>query len=128
MMNNSYPDVLRLRVIAEAGELVEYISSNESLHKIDQQHAKMYTEWEYNLFVIHRQVEPDYEPEFTSIRVEIVGFEDEPLSVKVDDMAAPVWYYENNVVELRVDSFAKIQVATPIGHSDETIVSRPPEL
>ncbi|MEL7234068.1 MAG: hypothetical protein AAGK74_06210, partial [Chloroflexota bacterium] len=122
------PDVLRVHVSAETNTEVEYLDNVARFLEADQKHATMFTEWIRNRFLIHRQLTDGYEPEFAAIRLEITGLGQEPLDVRVDDAAAPVWYYENDVVELRVDAFKTIAITVTTGPSDETVVNRPPGL
>ncbi|MEM6528462.1 MAG: hypothetical protein AAF653_09210 [Chloroflexota bacterium] len=127
-MNVQFPDMLRVYVSAEEGVPVRYLDSARRFIEADQQQAAMSTEWVRNRFLINRKVAEGYEPEFEALRLEIEGLGQEPLDVRVDDAAAPVWYYENDVVELRVDGFKTIAITVATGPSDETVVNRPSDL
>lgn len=82
-------------------------------------------EWVNNRLKVQKQVRGKYEPTYTQVRLEIIGFDEEPLSVRVNRQGAPVWYYEDGLVELTVSDFELLEVTRNIGPTDETIINRP---
>ncbi len=113
-----YPGVHRSSVYEDRGDGFEY---REGAYRW----LHYETRWSNNRFRIERHVEGDYEPLHPPSSIEVVGFNSEPIKISIDEQSAPVWYYENETVEISVSEFQSIEITSQIGPSDETIVSRP---
>jgi hypothetical protein len=68
-----------------------------------------------------------YQPPYKQIRVEVVGISGEPESVVMDGQAAPIWYYEDGVVEFIVQPFGEARIVgrSPSSRAQQTL-PRPP--
>jgi len=44
------------------------------------------------------------------VRVEVIGVPEEPEAVQLDGQSAPVWYYENGVVEFITPPFKEARL------------------
>ena len=113
----AYPGKLDMMLYEDAGVGLDY-----------QQGAYRWialsTYWYNNRLHIKRRTTGGYEPPYEKIRVRVMGFEKEPLVVRVDDQGAPVWYYEDGIVELTTDEFELLEITRQVGPSDETIIGR----
>jgi alpha-glucosidase len=81
--------------------------------------------WEDETFIISRRTAGRYEPTYKSIRLEIVGLSDEPQSIRVDRKGAPLWFYEDGILELTLNSFNRIEIVQKPTTADRTILHRP---
>lgn len=126
-LSGGFPADMRLRVFPGNLETTLYEDEGESLDYLNGMFRWLSytTEWVNNRFWIRREVAGEYEQPYKKLTVEIVAFDQEPIRVRVDQQAAPVWYYENRTVELSVTGFEQIEIIRPIGPSDETISHRP---
>src|SRR5690606_39241931 len=82
----SHPTELLLRVYPGEAETILYEDSGDGLDYTQGDYRWVYLtcRWEDDVhFVISRRVAGRYSPTFRNIRVEVVGFEVEPLEVKV---------------------------------------------
>ncbi len=113
-----YPGVHQMSIYEDQGDGFDYVDGAYRWTRYE-------TRWSNNRFRIVRQVEGNYEPAHPPSSIEVIGFESEPLSIRIDGELAPVWYYENKTVEISVSEFESIEITVPIGPSDETVVSRP---
>jgi alpha-glucosidase len=124
-------DEARLRVYAGSGETTIYEDAGEGL---GYQHGDY--RWSYftckflpsGQFAIEWRRAGQYQPPYQQVRVEVVGISGEPESVALDGQSAPIWYYEDGIVEYIVKPFAETRV---IGRShtsseaQQTIPRRP---
>ncbi len=51
-----------------------------------------------------------YQPAYSQARVEIVGIATEPETILLDEHAAPIWYYEDGIVEFIVKPFSEARI------------------
>ncbi len=84
-------------------------------------------EWDEDVrFFISRRTAGSYQPGYKAIRVEVVGLTEEPMDVKLDRQSAPLWYYDNGVLELTAeDNFRRIEIMRRSVPNDRTITHRP---
>lgn len=113
-----YPGELESVLYEDAGEGLAYQDG-------DYRWIYMTAEWLNNRFRVQRRVTGRYEPPYEQIRLKVFGFEQEPHTVRVNRQGAPVWYYENKLVELTVGEFESLEILGQIGPADETVVRRP---
>lgn len=80
-------------------------------------------------FTIGWQRVGSYEPPYPRTRVEVAGISAEPEAVRLDEQGAPVWYYENGVVEFLVTTFDKACIVGRSHRSSEAqeTLARPPK-
>jgi alpha-glucosidase len=125
------PDEARLRVYAGSGETTLYEDAGEGL---DYQHGSY--RWSYltcrflpsGQFAVEWRRAGQYQPPYKQIRVEVVGISGEPESVVLDGQAAPIWYYEDGMVEFIVQPFSEARIVgrSPSAKAQQTLV-RPPQ-
>ncbi|HLU08572.1 MAG TPA: TIM-barrel domain-containing protein [Oceanobacillus sp.] len=124
----SHPTELLLRVYPGEAETILYEDSGDGLDYTQGDYRWVYLtcRWEDDVhFVISRRVAGRYSPTFRNIRVEVVGFEVEPLEVKVDRRGAPIWFYDDGVVEITADdSFSQIEITRQPKPDDDTVSHR----
>jgi hypothetical protein len=54
-----------------------------------------------------------------------VGLHDEPQEIRVDRQGAPVWYFDEDLLEVQVDSFSTVEITLKSISSDRTLPKRP---
>ncbi|MBZ0287318.1 MAG: DUF5110 domain-containing protein, partial [Anaerolineae bacterium] len=120
-------EALTLRVYPGAHETILYEDKGEGLEYESGQYRWIYvsTRWEDDTFIINRRVAGSFQPSYTSMRLEIVGFEEEPSDVRVDRQGAPLWYYDDDLLELKVGEFKQVEVTRKASTADKTILHRP---
>jgi len=67
-------------------------------------------EWDEHKLVINRRIAGQYIPAYTNIRVEIVGLKQEPLYIRIDRRPAPLWFFDQGILEFTTESFQIIEV------------------
>jgi alpha-glucosidase len=121
-------DELVLRVYPGKGETVLYEDSGDGLDYLEGDYRWVYTscEWDDNQLIIKRRAAGSFEPSYKPIKVEIVSAE-EPADVRVGLYGAPLWFYDDGILEVATDdkAFGQITVIYRGSPSDPTIVSRP---
>ena len=125
-LSNKLPDTLQMRVYRgeldmtlyeDAGDGYAYQNGDCRWIHLDATQAGI-------RFTLSREVIGKYEPPYSKLHLEIIGFDEEPHDVNVDGQGAPVWYYENGLIDLRVGEFETLSVTSQIGPSDRTVVRR----
>ena len=74
---------------------------------------------------INRRIAGHYDPSYQSIGLEIVGLADEPTDVIVDRQGAPLWFYDDGILEITTDTFKYVEIGLKPSSSDRTLLSRP---
>jgi len=125
-------DESRLRVYAGSGDTSVYEDAGEGL---DYQKGDF--RWSYfncrflpnGQFAIQWRRAGKYEPPYQQIRVEVVGIPSEPEMVEIDGQAAPIWYFENGVVEFLTKSFSEARITGRSHRSEKAqqTMLRPPK-
>jgi alpha-glucosidase len=121
-------DTLLLRVYPGEGETVLYEDSGEGLayEKGDYRWVYMTCNWdEDGKFVINRRSAGQYAPSYNRMRVEVVGLDEEPLNVRVDRQGAPLWFFDDGLLEVSIDTFQRIEIRRRALPSDKTLLHRP---
>ena len=82
--------------------------------------------WESDArLIITRRTAGRYQPPNQRIRVEVVGLADEPLEVRLDRHGAPVWFFDNGVLEVSAhDGFQRIEITRQASPTDDTLSRR----
>ncbi len=121
------PNHLNLRVYPGEHETTLYEDAGEGHPHTTGAYRWLYytASWYNNRFRLKRRVTGQYEPPYPHMNIQVIGFDQEPTAVKVDHQGAPVWYYEDNIIELTLTDFTLLEITRHIGHTDETIINRP---
>ncbi|PJF43936.1 MAG: hypothetical protein CUN55_06570 [Phototrophicales bacterium] len=104
---------MKLRVFAGPGESAIYEDAGEGMEYLEGEYR-----WSYltclsmpgGAFAINRRVAGKYTPPYNKFRIEIIGLPNEPESVRIDDIPAPVWFFDNGIVEILTSPFTKIEL------------------
>ncbi|WP_119071724.1 glycoside hydrolase family 31 protein [Aggregatilinea lenta] len=104
---------LLLRVFAGTGESVLYEDAGEGMAYRDGE-----TRWSTfttsfrpsGEFVIEWHRSGAYQPSYERVRVEVVGISGEPERVELDGGMAPVWYFNEGVVEFVAGPFERARI------------------
>ncbi|MBN1963707.1 MAG: glycoside hydrolase family 31 protein, partial [Anaerolineae bacterium] len=118
----------RLRVYAGAGETTIYEDAGEGLAYQQGGYRWSYYTCRFvpsGQFAIQWRRAGQYQPPYEQVRVEVVGISGEPESVQLDGQAAPIWYYENGLVEFIVKPFAEALIIGQVVPPEQTLM-RPP--
>lgn len=67
--------------------------------------------WDGDKLVIKRRVAGQYQPSYNQIRIEVVGFDQQPYAVRIDHRPAPLWFVDDGVLEFTTDAFQIIEIA-----------------
>lgn len=120
-------DTLTLRIYPGSFETVLYEDKGEGLDYEQGDYRWVYVTcgWEESRLIIDRRVAGKYEPGYGKIKLEVVGFDEEPMEVRVDRQGAPLWYYDDDLLELTVDPFKRVEIRRKPLPTDRTILRRP---
>ncbi len=112
----SLPRTLQMRVYPGVAETVLYEDAGEGMgyEQGDYRWVYMNSAWEENIFTLKRRTAGRYQPPYEAIKLDIYGMEQEPLEVRVDRRPAPVWYYEDGLLELTIDPFSLLEITRPL--------------
>ncbi len=116
-----------LRVYPGNSETVLYEDDGESMAYAEGHYRWVYlsSHWEGPILHLHRHVAGQYQPHYDAIKVEVVGLLDEPIAVHVDRKGAPVWFFDDDVLDLTLDdSFRQIEIHRRVRPDDPTIARR----
>lgn len=119
-------ETLTLRVFPGDFETILYEDSGEGMGYADGDYRWVYISagWDDNTFIVNRRVAGRFEPGYHSMRLEIIGFDDEPADVRVDRKGAPLWFYDDGLLELTVSNFQQLEIIQKSQKTDRTIASR----
>jgi alpha-glucosidase len=110
----SAPDVLTVRVYPGSAETTLYEDHGEGLAYTHGEYRWVYytAQWEtHAIFSLTRRKAGAFAPAYGRTRVEVVGLGEEPEDVRLDRHGAPLWYYDEGVLELTADDdFGRIEV------------------
>ncbi len=121
---------LRLKVYAGNGEVTLYEDAGE---------GTAYQRGEYRWLYFTCTTQPDggltltwrragqYVPTYQRVRVEVYGIRAEPQSVLLDGQSAPLWYFENGVVEFTANKpFDMVKIVPSTESEASSTLLRPP--
>lgn len=120
-------DKLTLRLYPGTHETVLYEDAGEGQGYQQGQYRWVYitaTEEDEKL-IVNRRVAGSFEPTYKTISLEIVGLHDEPHAIRVDRQGAPVWFFDEDLLEVQVDSFSTVEITLKPISSDRTLPKRP---
>ncbi len=120
-------EMLTLRVYPGDFETVLYEDKGEGLDYEQGDYRWVYVTcgWEESRLTIDRRVAGKYEPGYSKVKLEVVGFEEEPMEVRVDRQGAPLWFFDDELLELTVDPFKRVEIRRKPLPTDRTILRRP---
>lgn len=121
------PDTLIYRVYPGEFETVLYEDQGEGLEFENGNYRWVYVTcaWDDSKLIINRRIAGRYVPAYKTIKVEVVGFDEEPQQVRVDRQGAPLWFYDDGLLELTIDDFQRIEIMRKSLPTDRTIARRP---
>lgn len=116
-------DTLILRVFPGAFETVMYEDKGEGLEYLNGEYRWVYmtTRQEEDKLIVDRRAAGNYEPSYQTIRLEVIGFHEEPAAVRVDRQGAPVWFFDDDLLELKLETFRTVEITHKPTTSDRTI-------
>jgi alpha-glucosidase len=119
-------DTLTLRIFPGEFETVLYEDKGEGLdyERGDYRWVYVTSSRDGDKLVIDRRVAGSYEPSYKMIRLEVVGFDEEPAEVRVDRQGAPLWFYDDDVLELTVEPFKTVEIMRKPTTSDRTMLRK----
>jgi alpha-glucosidase len=121
------PETLIYRVYPGEFETVLYEDRGEGLdyEKGDYRWVYITCNWDESRLIINRRAAGRYIPAYKSIKLEVMGFEEEPQQIRVDRQGAPLWFYDDRLLELTLDEFQRVEIMRKPRPTDRTIVRRP---
>lgn len=125
--DSSMPLSLVYRVYSGEGENPIYEDDGESRAYLDGDYRWVFIGcgWDGARLIVNRRLAGRYLPTRTLARVEVIGLDYEPESVRVDRQGAPLWFYDGGVLEIITDDFQRIEVLRAALPGDRTIAKRP---
>jgi alpha-glucosidase len=125
--NRSRLDTLTLRVYPGNFETILYEDKGEGLdyEKGDYRWVYITSGWEESRLIVDRRVAGKYDPGYEKIKLEVVGFDEEPMDVRVDRQGAPLWFYDDELLELTTEPFKRVEIRRKPLPTDRTILRRP---
>lgn len=120
-------ETLVYRVYPGDAETVLYEDRGEGPEYEKGDYRWIYTtcSWDESKFVINRRVAGRYAQPYKNVKLEVVGFDEEPAKVKVDRQGAPLWFYDDGLIELTINDFQRCEITRPALPTDRTVVRRP---
>lgn len=121
---------MRMKIFAGPGESAFYEDAGEGLDYLTGEYR-----WSYltclsmpgGAFAVNRRVAGSFQPSYSKIRLDIIGLPNEPEAVKIDEIPAPIWFFEKGVVEILTSPFRTVELVgkrkDPASTAD-TVVSR----
>lgn len=119
-------ETLTLRAYPGDHETVLYEDEGEGLGYQAGAYRWVYltSQWQDDTLVLKRRVAGSYTPEYKSIRIEVVGLDDEPASVRLDRQGAPLWFFEGGALELTVPGFQQLEITRKPTTTDRTLMRK----
>lgn len=123
---------LRLGVYAGNGDTTLYEDAGEGLSYEQGDYRWSYFACRFlptGQFAIVWRRAGNYRPTYQQVRAEIVGISSEPDTITLDGQGAPVWYYENGIVELVSGTFSDVRIGGESVESSQAArtLMRPPD-
>jgi alpha-glucosidase len=120
-------ETLAYRVYPGDFETVQYEDKGDGFEYENGDYRWIYITcgWDDSKLIINRRVAGRYEAPYKSMKLEVVGFDEEPMQVRVDRQGAPLWFYDDGLLELNIDTFQRIEIMRKPLPTDKTIMRRP---
>lgn len=111
--NETDSNLLVYRVYPGELETVLYEDEANSFDKSEKEYRWIYITcgWDEGKLVVTRRIAGQYKPTYTKIRVEIVDLPSEPTAIIIDRRPAPLWYFDDAILEFTTDSFQRIEMS-----------------
>ncbi len=123
-VNERMPERQVVRIYPGSGETTLYEDHGEGLAYIHGEYRWVYysCQWDQETrFSVSRRKAGTFIPAVLKSQIEIVGLPAEPSEVRLDRQGAPVWYYDDGILELVADDdFARIEVDFKAGSKTPT--------
>ncbi len=74
---------------------------------------------------INRRTAGNFKPAYQGISLEVIGLDSEPVDVKVDRQGAPLWFYDDGLLEVTAGLFSSVEINRKSQTSDPTLLRRP---
>jgi alpha-glucosidase len=120
-------DTLTYRIYPGDYESIQYEDSGEGYDYENGNYRWIYVTcgWDEGHFLVKRRIAGRFVPSYKAIKLEIVGFDEEPMQVRVDRQGAPLWFYDAGMIELSIDNFQQVEIIRRPLPSDRTLARRP---
>lgn len=124
-------DQIIIHAYAGPGESTLYEDSGTGNHYLEGEYRFSYFTCGFlpgGRFGITWRTAGRYAPPYEAVRVRIVGIPGEPNDILIDEKAAPMWFFENGVLEVLSAPFRELALVgrrTDTSSSDKTAVRRP---
>jgi alpha-glucosidase len=120
-------ETLVYRVYPGDFETTQYEDKGEGLEYQEGDYRWIYItcSWDESKLLINRRIAGRFDPPYKALKLEVVGFDEEPLNVRVDRQGAPLWFYDDGLLELNIDTFQRIEIMRKSLPTDKTLVRRP---
>ncbi len=122
-------DVLTLSAFPGDRETILYEDAGEGHDALDGAYRWVYltcARIDAARLVIERRTAGRYQPTYSAINLAVMGLEHEPTEVRLDRQGAPLWFFDDGVLELKLDeSFRRVEIAHMISPLDRTVPHRP---
>jgi alpha-glucosidase len=120
-------ETLIYRVYPGEFETILYEDAGEGLAYEDGDYRWLYITvgWDEGRLLIDRRVAGRFTPPYQNMKVEVVGFESEPTRVRIDRQGAPLWFYDDGLLELTTETFQRIEITRKTLPGDRTVMRRP---
>jgi alpha-glucosidase len=116
-----YPAELKLRVYPGSAESTVYEDAGEGLGYQHGDYRWMYfttRPLQTGGFKVDWRRAGKYDPGYANLKIEIIGLSESPSAIELNDRAAPVWYYENGMVEMALKKpFDTLRIAAMSGEN-----------
>jgi alpha-glucosidase len=118
---------LTLRYYPGSHETVLYEDAGEGTGYLQGQYRWVYitAKVEGERLLLSRRTAGSFEPAYTAVTLEVVGLNDEPDAIRLDRRGAPVWFYDDDILEIKADHFSSLEIILKPTSSDPTLLTRP---
>lgn len=124
-------DELQLLAFAGIGETTLYEDAGDGLSYKNGDYRYSYFSTKFlpgGQFAVEWRRAGKYQPAYKKVRLELVGISGDPEMVYVDDQAAPLWFFENSMVEVLSSPFSQVRIVGKSPDASEaakTVARRP---
>jgi alpha-glucosidase len=122
------PTEMLLRVHPGQAETILYEDAGEGMSYLQGDYRWVYLTCgrdDDGRLVVARRRAGSYKPAYKTVKVEVIGLDDEPLEVRLDRRGAPVWFYDDGVLEITADdTFNRLEITLKPKPDDDTVSHR----
>lgn len=127
--SQSEPNRLTLSVYPGERETILYEDSGEGFAALQGDYRWVYLTCarpDVSRLVIERRTAGRYQPTYRGINLEVMGLASEPTDVRLDRQGAPLWFFDDGVLELKLDdTLRRVEIVHPTDPADHTVPHRP---